>query len=94
MDDAEIDPEGRCAGGEDAVEEEEPVRWWGRGCALNVRDEGAALALALDDPLPVRVRVASGADGGGVADCGEEPLRLRMLPWWEEEPLRCVCGDD
>lgn len=81
VDDAEIEPEGRCAGAEVDVDDDEPVRWCGSGCALSVRDEGAALALALEDPLPVRVRVASGVDcAGGVGVWVEEPLRPRMLP--------------
>lgn len=47
------------------------------------------LALALEEPLPVRARAGSGADvGGGV--WVEEPLRPRTLAGWEAEPLRWV----
>lgn len=62
MDEAETDPEGRCVGAEEAADEDELVRWWGSGWA---RDGLGVLALALEDPLPVRVRVASGAGGAG-----------------------------
>lgn len=61
MDEAEIDPEGRCAVAEEAADEDEPVRWW--GWAPDDRGGLAVLALALEDPLPARVRVASEAGG-------------------------------
>jgi hypothetical protein len=75
VDEAETEAEGRCVGAEEGAEEDEPVRWCGRWAA-DVRDGLGVLALALEDPLPVRVRVASGA--GGVV---EEPLRARAVPW-------------
>jgi hypothetical protein len=65
VDDAEIDPDGRCTGVEEAADEDEVVRWWGSGWALDDRDGLGVLALALEDPLPVRVRVASDEGGGG-----------------------------
>ena len=60
-----VDPEGRCVGAEEAADEDEFVRWCGSGWALGVRDGLAVLVLALEDPLPVRVRVASGPGGAG-----------------------------
>ena len=90
MDEDAADPEGRCVGAEDVVDEDEPVRWCGGGCAGGDREELGVFALALEDPLPVRALAGSGADvAGGGAAWGEEPLRPR-----EAEPLRGACEDD
>ena len=80
VDEAEMEPEGRWVA-EEAAEEEEPVRWWG-----TAREGVGVVVLALEEPLPVRVRAAS----GGV--WVDDPLRPRtLLGWWEAEPLDWPC---